>query len=270
MRAAPEWLADFQAGFSVALRTPWVFSQGQVHFKRKLAPKDLDIVPRSHRSAEAGLDDYHRQYWFRLFTVLQNDFPVTAHVMGLWKFNQLAQTYLLQRPPRDYDLANVRKQFLEFVEASEPSALLRQAARLDDIRAEVFMASSYRVWQARAVPDPASIVLHAAPDWRIFHEDWSLVDLCLNLPQIKSHDACPTPQKLSRTWLIQRDEQGLMHRPLTWEQGRLYELLSEQSIGDAIRQVEGLCSTKDISDLSQNVQQWMSASVGWSLWAEFE
>ncbi len=270
MKMAPEWLADFQASFGAALRTPWEFSQGRVHVQRSLAPKDLVILPRSRRSAEAGMSDYQRQYWFRLITVLQNDFPLTAHVMGLWNFNQLAQSYVLQCPPRDFDLANVRKYFLDFLEGSEHSALRRQAARLDDIRASVFMAPAYRVWQARSVQDPASIVLHAAPDWRIFHEDWSLVELCLNLPQAKGDGPCPIPQKLSRTWLIQRDEQGLMHRPLTWEQGRLYEFLNEQSIGEAIMRLEGLSSIEGTEDLAQKVQQWMAASVNWGLWAEVE
>jgi hypothetical protein len=192
--------------------------------------------------------------------------------MGLRAFNEWAQKYLLEVPPRAYDLAKVRHRFADFLKGTDQPALFLQAAQLDEIRAEVFMAPDYRPWQwqAEESEEPALIELRAAPDWRIFHEDWALVDLYLHWPHMHDEAPCPKPQGKAQTWLIQRDEQGLVYRPLPRTQARLYELLVQKNILHAIATLENEYVGEDLRELQVLVQHWMSQSVNWGLWAAMD
>lgn len=269
MKEAPAWLAEFQESFGKVLRTPLEQSNGMLLSHLPKLWTELGVLPRSQRAAAAGLSDYQRQYWFRLLTVLQEDFSLTTHLMGLRAFNQWAQKYLLEVPPRAYDLAKVREHFADFLKSADQPALFLQAVQLDEIRAEVFMAPDHQPWQwqVEESDEPALIELRAAPDWRIFHEEWALVDLYLHRPHLGGDAPCPEPQGRAQSWLIQRDVQGLVYRPVTKTQARLYELLAQKNIMDAIATLESECVDEDLRKLQALVQQWMSQSVSWGLWA---
>jgi hypothetical protein len=270
MKNAPPWLADFQGCFGDVLRTPLDRSRGVLESRLPAFWEELGVLSRSHRSAALNLGDYHRQYWFRLFTVLQNDFPLTSRLMGAWIFNEWAASYLLEIPPRDYDLAKVRLHFVPFLQQAGLSPMILQAAALDGIRTDVFMAPASRPWEGCKVEteDPGSIQLVAAADWRIFHEDWALVDLCLRLPQLSGQEELADPPQESRSWLIQRDEKGLVHRRLPEAQARLYELLSQKRMQDAIADWESAYAGDDAGRWQEWIQNWMGQSVSWGLWTE--
>jgi hypothetical protein len=269
MRKAPEWLADFQKSFGVILRTPLENKSGTLTSALPASWTELGILPRSKRMAAAGLSDYHRQYWFRLLTVLQKDFSLTARLMGLWTFNQWAQRYLLEVPPRAYDLGILGQHFADFLQNMPLPAEILQAARLDQVRAEVFMAPDFQpwLWEMDSHREPGLLRLRAAPDWRIFREDWALVDLCLRLDGMKDAETLPSPKvhQATRTWLIQRDEKGLIHRPLPAAQGQFYELLSEKNLQDALVSMEA--EIQSLPESQALVQRWMADSMRWRLWA---
>jgi len=271
MKEAPAWLMEFQQCFSAVLRTPLATSSGTLRSRLPSGWTQLGVKPRSQREAAAGLSDYHRQYWFRLLTVLQAEFPLTSRLMGLWSFNLLAQNYLQRVPPRDYDLCGIRQDFLNDLRGKELPPHVYQAACLDEARSLVFMAPDYQPWQWRAeeMAEPALVRLVGAPDWRIVQEDWALVDLCLRLGSIPGEKAlpCPTAHSVTHFWMIQRDAQDLVYRPLHPAQGRLYELLSQHTIQDAIMSLASEFVHIAPADLQASVQSWMALSVSWGLWA---
>ena len=264
MKQSPPWLEQFQRRFSEVLRTPLDASRGTLMARLPECWKTLDVQPRSHRSAAEGLADYQRQYWFRLLTILQKDFPLTARLMGLWTFNQWAQAYLLEVPPRAYDLAEIRLQFARFLEAQDVSRMIVQAARLDEARADVMMTPAFKAWTGLTEDSqPDRMRLRAAPHWRFFREDWGLVMLNdkLRVPEVHAQ---------TQTWLILKDAEGIMYHALHPVQARLYELLAERTIMDAVVVLEAEYSGHYGAELCRLVQNWMRISVLWGLWESEE
>lgn len=271
MKEAPTWLMEFQQCFGAVLRTPLTTSSGTFRSQLPSVWTQLGVKPRSQRAAASGLSDYHRQYWFRLLTLLQVDFPLSSRLMGLWSFNLLAQDYLQKTPPHDYDLSKIRQDFFNDLRQKKLPSHVHQAACLDEARSLVFMAPDYQPWhwRAEAMENPALARLVAAPDWRIVEEDWALLDLCLRLGSMPGEKAlpCPAPHSETQFWMIQRHAEGLVYRSLHPAQGRLYELLSRHTIQDAVMNLEGEFAHQDSTDLQASVQSWMGLSVSWGLWA---
>lgn len=52
------------------------------------------ISEQGHISAVERLGTYNRGYWFRLFTILQDEFPTLIKLINYNEFNRLAQEYL--------------------------------------------------------------------------------------------------------------------------------------------------------------------------------
>jgi hypothetical protein len=271
MTKAPAWLESFQKEWSRVLRTPLDTTQG--HLKAQL-PDDwsrLGVVPQAQRAAGAGLEDYQRQYWFRLLTTLQQEFPLTARLLGYWSFNQLALQYFAEFAPCDHDLQNVGRHFVDFLcDRHEPLFLL-QAGWIDATRSAVFLAPPVQTWNPSAAgpQDAARMRLKPAADWRLVQENWPLVDLCLWLQEHPGEEVvpCPEPWDRQQTWLIQREGMNLVHRRLPAPQGRLYQLLAEHAVQDALRILEGDGLSQNWDVTPARVQEWMAQSMTWRLWA---
>jgi hypothetical protein len=271
VRKAPAWLEGFQKEWSRALRTPLDSTQGRLQVRLPEGWSQLGIVPQLQRHAGAGLEDYQRQYWFRLLSHLQKDFPLTARLLGYWAFNQLALEYLADFPPCDHDLQNVGRHFVDFLcDRHEPLVLL-QAGWIDATRSAVFLAPADRAWvpSAADVQDPATLRLKPAASWRLVEENWRLVDLCLVLEEHPGEEAvpCPEPWPEVQTWLIQREGLNLVYRPLPAPQARLYQLLMEHAVADAVKRLEGESLSHNWTVTPAQVQEWMAQSMSWQLWA---
>ncbi|WP_141734386.1 HvfC/BufC family peptide modification chaperone [Oligoflexus tunisiensis] len=271
MKKAPAWLEAFQKEWSRVLRTPLETAHGQLQAQLPDGWSRLGIVPRVQRAAQAGLEDYQRQYWFRLLTILQQDFPLTARLLGCWQFNQLALNYLVEFAPRDHDLQGIGRHFVNFLcDRHEPLFVL-QAAWIDATRSAVFLAPAVQAWTAPRDPaqDPATLRLKPAADWRFVQESWPLVDLCLRLQDNPGEEAVPCPRPLAQpqTWLIQREGLGLVHRLLAAPQARLYQLLMEHAVQDALMRLEAESLSQNRALAPDLVQQWMAQSVTWRLWS---
>lgn len=257
MRQAPVWLSQFQALFTEVLRTPLDHQQGVLKSRLPASWSQLEVRSRSSRTAEAGVADYHRQYWFRLLTILQKDFPITAQIMGLWNFNLWAQRYLLEVPPSGHDLGRIRESFAGFLKDQTHSLMIVQAAQLDDARAALMMTPKFQPWTGLNGDhaDPEQIQLKAAPHWRIVREDWALVTW-------DAGETLPRKHERPELWLIQKDATGLMYRMLDPVQARLYELLAEHPMAEALLKLEAEAGPEAVQ-----VQNWMALSVQWGLWA---
>src|SRR4051812_20796298 len=83
--ASPAWLLELQATFGDVLRTPLSSATGTFCADTAAYPAALlaRVTSRAEISQAERLAVYHRQYWFRLFTLLQGAFPLTANLIGL-------------------------------------------------------------------------------------------------------------------------------------------------------------------------------------------
>lgn len=116
----PAWLADFQRAFGAVLRAPLDRRSGEL--RAVPSAYDAAVVAGVAGDGAARLAVYNRQYWFRLFGVMQEELPLVTALVGPWAFNGLAQRFLLAHPPADRDIARVADGFDVFLEARAPAA----------------------------------------------------------------------------------------------------------------------------------------------------
>ena len=65
------------------------------------------IRPNDRLTSFERLEIYNRQYWFRLFSSFEEDFPGLKSVVGSRKFEALMRAYLEARPSRSFSLRNL-------------------------------------------------------------------------------------------------------------------------------------------------------------------
>lgn len=283
---APRWLADFQARFGATLRTPLDRSTGTL----RATPTRYDdrlcatVLAGPSLPARERIAVYNRQYWFRLFGVLQDEFPLTARLLGYWSFNEYACRFLLARPPRHRDIAKVADGFVEFLATTlqhpitgrgvprvlPPTEALLQAAHIDAAWREVFWAPDEKAW----VPEPedAARLEHARlvprRSWVLVTESWRLTELRMRVNNVRGEKPIPLPPRLRapRTWLILRTLHGQGQVPLAPHHASLLMLLRERPLSDSLARLERDSSAADRATLPGAVRGWLAQSMELGLW----
>jgi hypothetical protein len=97
---------------------------------------DALIKPNDRLSSFERLEIYNRQYWFRLYSSFEEDFPGLMAVVGRKKFDALMRAYLTDFPSRSFSLRNLGSHLegwlLQHQEYIEP----RKDLALDMVRIE--------------------------------------------------------------------------------------------------------------------------------------
>jgi len=274
------WLADLQARFGTMLRTPLDRASGTLR-----APTDGydaalcdDLLPGPHGDARARLAVYHRQYWFRLFTVLQGEYPLTARLLGMWTFNELAARYLAAHPPSHVDVQRVAHALVPYLTetlagastyAAVPSAALVEAATLDAAFARVFLAPEVTPLDAAALATRGGDArLSLAPTVALYVEHWPLVALRRRALDEPGEQALSLGPRLAapQHWAIFRTERGHGVAPLEPLAHRLFTLLAERPLADALGVLESDCTEAARSRLPGRVQAWLAQSMRLGFW----
>lgn len=89
----------------------------------------------------ARLQVYHKQYWYRLITVMQFDYACTVHILGLDRYNAWVMRYLIAHPPDSPYLNDLDRRFLPYLQAHYHEAdrlLVLEAAAYDRAFARAF------------------------------------------------------------------------------------------------------------------------------------
>jgi hypothetical protein len=97
---------------------------------------DEFIAPNSRLTSFERLEIYNRQYWFRLQTAFNEDFPALKAVVGAERFESLMNAYLAAHPSRSFTLRNLGSKLLDWLTQSPQYAGRRQALALDVVRVE--------------------------------------------------------------------------------------------------------------------------------------
>ncbi|MCS6898964.1 MAG: putative DNA-binding domain-containing protein [Myxococcales bacterium] len=275
---APSWLVALQEELGKALRTPLDRSTGTLRpqpeqYRGVLCQELLPGV----RGTRAGLEIYNRQYWFRLFGVMQSEFPLVARLVGFWRFNELAEAFLGKHPPSGHDIASAADGFADFLaqstgETGLPREALVQAVWLDE--------SWRRLWRAPeevpfrpAASELASLAeqqLLPARGWVIFEESWPLVELRRRLlaGSLPGEHPVPLPPALDtpRSWALFSLGTRTGQLLLDPHQAYLLWLLRSHPIAKALGMLEVSCSPKEQAALPGLVQGWIARSVDLGFW----
>jgi hypothetical protein len=94
------------------------------------------IAPNSRLTSFERLEIYNRQYWFRLQTAFNEDFPALKAVVGAERFESLMNAYLAVHPSRSFTLRNLGSKLLDWLTQNPQYASRRQALALDVVRVE--------------------------------------------------------------------------------------------------------------------------------------
>src|ERR1700692_1181049 len=65
------------------------------------------IKPNDRLTSFERLEIYNRQYWFRLFSSMNEDFPGLRGVLGARRFEEMCKAYLVDCPSRSFTLRNL-------------------------------------------------------------------------------------------------------------------------------------------------------------------
>ena len=84
------------------------------------------IRPNDRLTSFERLEIYNRQYWFRLFSSFEEDFPGLKSVVGSRKFQTLMRAYLEAHPSRSFTLRNLGSSLVDWLKENpryaEPNA----------------------------------------------------------------------------------------------------------------------------------------------------
>lgn len=283
---APDWLAPFQARFSAMLRTPLARETGTLRAPSEKygAVVRSEALPGPRVPGHERLAVYNRQYWFRLFGVIQSAYPLTARLLGYWLFNEHATHFVVENPPRSWDIDRVPDAFEEFLSRRlgrkpvrvpgsklvvDPAAL-REAARMDAEWRRVFFAPA--VTPYRPTPEDGARLLDSrlvpSPGVSIFEEHWPLLELRRRVVAVPGESAIPLPSKLaeSQWWALVRKPGGIGQLPLATREAQLFLLLRAHTIREALARLESSCTDSEAGELPAKAQAWLARSVELDFW----
>jgi hypothetical protein len=281
-----EWLALFQAEFTAVLRVPLDRSSRilRADVPRYDAAACARVRP-GQRSAAERLAVYNRQYWFRLFGVFQNEYPLTARLIGMWHFNALVAEFLRTTPPRQHDLAAAADGFEAYLVALQstpawaslaPSAnplACAQAASIDAAFRAAARAESAPPFRPnalqRALESLAEVQLKPSPAFALLEESWPLLKLRRASLDAEGERALDLPEPYPdgpHSWALSRTQEGLHVLALARLQALLLRLLCTHRVGAALERLEAECSPTERSQLPANVQRWLAQGVRHGFW----
>jgi hypothetical protein len=271
---APEWLAVLQSRFGAVLRRPLGRDTGILTARLEDYPTDAlaEVCDARNASAAERLAVYNRQYWFRLFTVLQTAWPLTTRLLGPWRINAHAERFFLSHPPRHWDLDRVLDGFdtflAETLEPCDERPLYLEAAHLDALRRALFRAPAVTPFVPSAA-DAARLLdarLLRSPAVALFRETFSLVDIDLDDPDSHPPKALSTP----RWWALHREPSGIRYVALAPLEGELLHLLTEHTVREALGHLEARCTEAERATLPAHTQHWLARSVARGTWVGLE
>jgi hypothetical protein len=287
MRPGPAWLAQLQARFGAVLRTPLDRSTGTLRAQPDAYEVALcqKVQEGPGLGSEQRLSVYNRQYWFRLFGVMQNEYPLTAALFGYWRFNDYAARFLLENPPCNVDIHKVAEGFDEFLlravpepsipldpsQPALPRAALQDAARLDTaLRHALYAPKEPRLRLAETDAQGfARGRLRPRTGLTVLSERWPLVALRRQLGACRTggRASLPPPHSGNAWWAVFGTDAGTGQLELSLLQAQLFLLLIEHPVAEALARLEAGCPLEERAALPARVQGWLAQSAELGFWS---
>jgi hypothetical protein len=270
----PKSLQLLQKNFGQAIRTPVSFATGVFSFTTEAYDAILadSILPRGSQSGRERLAIYNEQYWYRLFTVLQEDYPFLAHTLGFWAFNQHASAYLSDHPSQGPFLEKLSLQFASFLLAPERnlSAMEHQIVTLEAAMLRAFYAPLFgHSTTGQSLSDQAqsgeSTIMTFQPAFFLFAENWNLIESRQTFQSRPGPKVNPIPK--NSYWVIFQNEARADWKEVDGIGFELLTLLkSGLTLGQACERVAESLDAEALASLAQNIPRWFSE---WTIWKWF-
>lgn len=276
-RAVPPGLADFQDDFAGLLRTPLCFASGRLSSDLSgCAPR---LLQGTVGDARERLGIYQRQYWMRLFTVLQGELLLTSRLIGAFAFNQLASEYLLVHPPRHEDLGELVAGFAPWLSAQQGAvqglqdaqggAAVETAIVIDLAFRRALLSPVRTLWK----PSPTEVAalpgrhLRLAEHATLVTERFPLLQTRLALMQDPSPEQVSLGAPCKQDWVILGGTTGVVYKRLSSAQAALYRECSRRRLQDALKVFSAEQPDEVGAGLAGQVQAWFAQSIELGLWS---
>jgi hypothetical protein len=101
------------------------------------------IKPNDRLTSFERLEIYNRQYWFRLYTAFEEDFPGLQAIIGKKKFEALMRAYLEECPSTSFTLRNLGSKLRDWLRANSQYIAPNVDLALDMVRLEWLHIESF-------------------------------------------------------------------------------------------------------------------------------
>ena len=222
------------------------------------AEAEAIIRPNDRLTSFERLEIYNRQYWFRLYTCFEEDFPGLLAIVGRAKFDVLMRAYLTDCPSASFTLRNLGSRLESWLERNpgyiQPHAQLAiDMVRLEWAHIEAFDSEERPYLNPEALANLGEdSVLRLQPHLRLLVLSYPVDDLLL---QVRNEDgssasssnnasaarkrrhvrhvAALAPKTMHLA--VHRHENSVWYKPLFPEEFRLLAaLVAAKPLGEAI------------------------------------
>jgi hypothetical protein len=285
-------LLELQRRVAAAIMHPLTGTETMARKRRdgasNAAEADALIKPNDRLSSFERLEIYNRQYWFRLYSSFEEDFPGLKAIIGGKKFDRLMRDYLSECPSQSFSLRNLGSQLESWMQAHPDYLEPRYDLAMDMVRLEWAHIEVFDSGEG-ALIDPDDLAsmdensqLHLQPYLRLLELRYPVDDLLIELrSESGSSDASSNNASVSRRTrhvrrvvmlkpeqiylALHRHQNSVYYKRLHGEDYRLLEaLLAGQPIGSAIDaafEKSAIAEQDRGAFLQQAFASW--AALGW-------
>lgn len=140
MSESTSQLLDIQRRMAAAVMHPLTRAETMPRRRRDGASNQREaesiIRPNDRLSSFDRLEIYNRQYWFRLYSCFEEDFPGLQAILGRAKFDALMRGYLTDCPSESFSLRNLGSRLEAWLDQHPESARPHVALARDMVRLE--------------------------------------------------------------------------------------------------------------------------------------
>jgi hypothetical protein len=290
--AVPTELLNIQRRMATAVMHPLTRDYAMPQRRRdgasNIAEAEAIIRPNNRLTSFERLEIYNRQYWFRLFTSFEDDFPGLEAILGRTKFDRLMREYLTDCPSESFTLRNLGSRLETWLsthpEYIEPHVeLARDMVQLEWAHIEAFDAEERPRLKAEQLASISeNSILHLQPYVRLLALKYPVDDLLLavrsadgssassanNARNTRKHRHVRRVATLSPEpiWLaVHRQQNTVWYKRLIEEEFHLLSALAaHQPLGPAIDAAfsrSGIPEDQRPTLLQQNFANW--SAMGW-------
>lgn len=290
--AQPTTLKEIQRRMAAAVMHPLTRAETMPRRRRdgalNHAEAEAIIRPNDRLTSFERLEIYNRQYWFRLYTSFEEDFPGLEAIVGRAKFDRLMREYLTECPSESFTLRNLGSRLEAWLiahpEFAAPHATLAlDMVRLEWAHIEAFDSEERPPLSADAFANVGEQTeLHLQPHLRLLALSYPVDDLLLQVRSENGSTAsssnnassarkrrhvrqvaalAPKPVHLA----VHRLQNSVWYKPLSLEEFRLLEAIQAgKPLGAAIDeafQSSGIPEDQRPAFLQESFAAW--AMLGW-------
>jgi hypothetical protein len=247
------------------------------------------IKPNDRLTSFERLEIYNRQYWFRLFSALAEDFPGLRTVLGEKQFDAMCKAYIVDCPSTSFTLRNLGSKMESWLRvhpkwAGKKQALALDIARLEWADIEAFDNASQPALRTvdLAIADAAALKLELQPYVRLLDFAYPVDDLLLAVrkededtdfasnafaeKRKKKHVRAVAKLKPQPIFLVvHRVDNSVYYRRIEPEEFAVLKLLGKgKKLGEAL-DAAFRKSKMPLEERAASVQNWFQtwATLGW-------